>query len=172
MPLIFRWEKEFKKGEALEIPIDWNIHTIRSSCKHIQKGKVPKKSGQNNIYPYLSTEYLRETIEAEKYFSKDAGVFVNEGDLIIILDGSNSGEIFEGKTGILSSTMAKVELKGAILKKFFFYYLKDNEDDIKSLKFGSDDRHLDKEGFLNTVVRRQAVSDSRADFLSYGFRLS
>ena len=147
----FRWETKFKETEIGEIPKDWEVKKLGEILISIIKGKNPKK--QFGILPYLSAKFLRGESDAEEFYNETAGIFVDENEIIILWDGFNSGEIFKSKKGILASTMCKLLFKEETINKFYVYFLlKAKEDYIKDAKSGTDDRHVDKEYFLNLLI--------------------
>ena len=149
--LKFRWETKFKKTEIGEIPKDWEVKRLGEILAKIIKGKNPKKCLGD--LPYLTAKYLRGEEEAEEFYNETAGVLVDENEIVIIWDGSNSGEVFKSKKGILASTMCKLLFDEEVANKIYaFYVLKTNEEDIKGAKSGTDDRHVDKEYFLNLLI--------------------
>jgi type I restriction enzyme S subunit len=148
--LKFRWETEFKESEIGEIPKDWDEKKLKDIIVDISKGKTPQK--RHGDLPYLSAKFLRGEEEPELYYDKEAGTFVDENDIIILWDGSNSGEIFKGKKGLLASTMCELILKEQVSKKFIYYVLKSKEDELKDAKSGTDDRHVDKDYFLTISI--------------------
>ncbi|MGC9124373.1 MAG: hypothetical protein ACP5IB_09970, partial [Thermoplasmata archaeon] len=96
----FRWETEFKEteiGEIPEIPRDWEIIELKKFITNIIKGKTPKKI--DGEIPYLSAKYLRGEDDPEGYYDVSAGIYVENGEIIILWDGSNSGEVFKAKRG-------------------------------------------------------------------------
>ena len=101
-----------------DIPENWNSLKLKHEYK-IQKGRIPKtineKDGEG-LVPYLSMDVLRGS-ETSSFVSNDDGVFVKEGQTLILWDGSNSGEIIKvEKEGILSSTMGVLNKIGNKLK--------------------------------------------------------
>ena len=149
--LRFRWETEFKETEIGEIPKDWEVKKLGEILAKIIKGKNPKRCLGD--LPYLTAKYLRGEEEAEEFYNETAGVLVDENEIVIIWDGSNSGEVFKSKKGILASTMCKLLFDEEVANKTYaFYVLKTNEEDIKGAKSGTDDRHVDKEYFLNLLI--------------------
>ena len=99
-----------------------------------QKGKSPLKGfvSQKQIL-YLTPEYLRGN-SAPNYISDFPGkVEVEDGDLLLLWDGSNAGEFFIGKNGVLSSTMVKFKFNlNDYNREFLFYQLKGIEGYLKS----------------------------------------
>ncbi len=157
----FRWETEFKETEIGEIPKDWDVKALGVFIKRIVKGKVPKKpknrankQDSDDLCPYLSVEYLRGEKEETEYFPCSWGVQVKESDILIIWDGAaNAGEIIEAKHGILGSTLALLDVDTEKANRFFFYYvLKFFENELKSLRSGTDDRHVDKQALLDFLI--------------------
>jgi type I restriction enzyme S subunit len=128
-----------------EIPEHWGSIRLKHEYK-IQKGKIPSDIQEDLLegyVPYLSMEYLRDKGEP-KFVKKDDGILVNEEDLLILWDGSNSGEIVVSKMGILSSTMGVLNQVGKYLnKKFSFYLLKSFEPEIRNNTNGMGIPHVD-----------------------------
>jgi type I restriction enzyme S subunit len=78
---------------------------------------------------------------------------VNNGDIVLLWDGSNAGELFLGKEGILSSTMAKLTTKSdTIDKRFLYHFLKAKQDYLQSLTRGTGIPHVDRTIFENLVL--------------------
>jgi len=105
------------------------------------KGSKPKKVFNENRYntlPYLTTEYFREKV-IKKFIpiKENKLTFINKGDLVIIADGSRSGELFLcDKEGVLVSTMAKLEIKeNEIYKKYLFWFLTIHFEQLNKSKY-------------------------------------
>ena len=97
-----------------EIPENW-LNVRLKLISSITKGKKPSKDYENSLeglLPYLSMEYLRNKTEEPIYADPNEKniVLVDEGDILILWDGSKAGEIVRAKKGVLSSTMAKIEI--------------------------------------------------------------
>ena len=74
-----------------------------------KKGKSPQKEfTSGKLVLYLTPEYLRGKSEPNMINDFPNKVEVADGDLLLLWDGSNAGEFFIGKKGILSSTMVKL----------------------------------------------------------------
>lgn len=113
------------------------------------KGKTPKDlfdSQQAGFLPYLSPDYLRGKAEPEQYCEyKDNAILVDNGDVVILWDGSNAGEVLISKRGILASTMTKIEFdEGCLDKKYFGYAFQNLEYILKAKTAGSGIPHADK----------------------------
>ena len=90
-------EKKIKKEKPLpeitedekpfDIPESWKFIRTGSLCQLLDGEKI---KGQN--YPYLEAKYLRGKKEPSIV---SEGKFVKEGTKVILVDGENSGEVFE-----------------------------------------------------------------------------
>lgn len=113
------------------------------------KGKVPKSlmeiPSQESL-PYLSPDYLRGKGDPEFYaIPNQKTVQVDDGEVIVLWDGSNAGEIFISKRGILGSTMVKLEFdEDEIFKPYFSYSFQYLEYFLKAKTAGSGIPHADK----------------------------
>jgi len=138
-----------------EIPEHWGIIKLKF-LSTIFKGKNLKEltdEWREEILPYLSMEYLRnsgDTLTLYAYPEKNL-VTVNNGDILILWDGSNAGEILEGKNGILSSTMAKI-VPNNIVTRYLYWFLKGIEKFFKGNTVGMGIPHVNGEILKNHLV--------------------
>jgi type I restriction enzyme S subunit len=146
--------REFKDTEIGKIPKDWEVMKLGNAITYV-KGKKPKgmtEEHQREYFPYLSAEYLRNNKITKFVEPSQDVILVNEGDLILLWDGSNAGEFFWGKQGILSSTMVRIEQeKPSYDQKFLFYLLKAKESFLKGQTKGTGIPHVN-ENVLNNLV--------------------
>jgi type I restriction enzyme S subunit len=128
-----------------EIPTNWKSKRFSYSID-IQKGKIPKNLTDKKLVdslPYLSMGVLRGDEPLE--FSNESGVvYVSKGDIGLLWDGSNSGEVIRiNREGILSSTVSLLSLKDdSIDKEFSFYLLKFYENDFRENTIGMGIPHV------------------------------
>lgn len=117
---------------------------------------------------YLSPEFLRGKDSAELAKPSSNSVFVNDGDLIVLWDGSNAGEFFKGRRGLLASTMSLIQHGDEIDKQYFLYALKSWEPYLKGQTSGSGIPHVDKEvlGNLKILVFCKEEQEKIAKVLS------
>lgn len=113
------------------------------------KGKTPKdlyEAPAEGLLPYLSPDYLRDKAAPEFYASPSSKtVQVDDGEVIVLWDGSNAGEIFISKKGILASTMVKLDFDEAeIYKPYYSYSFQYLEYVLKAKTAGSGIPHADK----------------------------
>lgn len=113
----------------------------------LDKGKPPAQ--QPYFGPdaelYLTPEYLRRNAEGEPVKPSANAVRVSDGETVILWDGSNAGEIFRARSGILASTMSRARHTDAFNRDYFFYALKNWENYLKGQTSGSGIPHVDKE---------------------------
>lgn len=113
------------------------------------KGKVPRllfEISSNETLPYLSPDYLRGKANPEFYAEPSNRIVeVDDGEVVVLWDGSNAGEIFISKKGILASTMVKLEFdENEIFKPYFSYSFQYLEYFLKAKTAGSGIPHVDK----------------------------
>ena len=126
---------------------EWQTKRLGEVCEII-KGRKPalKVTSSNGDLPYLVAKVMRGSKEAEYASVKDRNaVTVEESDTIIICDGSNSGEVFTGFRGILSSTMGKIAKKAEINDDYLRAFLASTFEVFNGAKTGAAIPHLDKE---------------------------
>jgi type I restriction enzyme, S subunit len=125
----------------------WRMTRLGDVCE-IVKGRKPalRATSTNGDLPYLVAKVMRGSKEAEYASVRDRNsVTVQESDTIIICDGSNSGEIFTGFRGILSSTMGKLLKKAEINDNYLRTFLVSTFEVFNGGKTGAAIPHLDKE---------------------------
>lgn len=118
------------------------------------KGKPPVQQpyfGQDAEL-YLTPEYLRGRATADPIKPSKNAVRVVDGEIIILWDGSNAGEFFKARTGIVSSTMMRINHNDTYDQDYFFYALKSSENFLKGQTSGSGIPHVDKEIFGNIEI--------------------
>jgi len=147
--------KEFKDTEIGKIPKDWEAIRF-GDIVNLVKGRRPKEFVNERIkdsLPYLSAENLRNNNAVQFVKVSDDIILVDDGDLILIWDGSNAGEFFLGKRGVLSSTMVKILLKEKLYHgRFLFYLLKTKENYLKDQTKGTGIPHVD-----GTILRSLVI---------------
>lgn len=132
----------------------WEYKKFREVCE-LKKGKKPQLYSEiaADLKPYLVAKYLRGGIATEFASVGDKNsIKVTTQDVIIICDGSNSGETFIGFEGVLSSTMAKVVHGSCIQTKFLIFYLESLFEKFNESKTGSAIPHLDLAGLREELI--------------------
>jgi len=113
----------------------------------LDKGKPPAQQGYYgpDAALYLTPDYLRGGAQPEHVKPSSNAVHVKDGETIVLWDGSNAGEIFRSKQGVLASTMARVIHSEDYDSNYFFFALKGWEGYLKGQTSGSGIPHVDKE---------------------------
>jgi type I restriction enzyme S subunit len=117
------------------------------------KGKKPELCNEQfkGAVPYLVARFIRgeEPPQFASLSDKNA-VSVDASDIVIICDGSNSGEMFTGLDGVLSSTMAKlIPTSSDFEKAYVRYFVGYNGLRLSEAQEGGAIPHLDREKLLN-----------------------
>ncbi len=113
----------------------------------LEKGKPPSQQSYfgSDAELYLTPEFLRGKTSAELVKPSANAIRVEDGDTIVLWDGSNAGEFFRARKGILASTMSRISHDGTFDKEYFFYAVKNWESYLKGQTSGSGIPHVDKE---------------------------
>lgn len=118
------------------------------------KGKKPKIFVSKSNKPYLTAKVIRKA-ETPKFAAENdpASVWVKKEDIVIIMDGSNSGEMFTGLDGALASTMGIVKYPEDLLNpKYLLHFLITHRENFTKSKTGAAIPHLNKEAFENLEI--------------------
>lgn len=154
-----------------DIPAHWEARKLKFLLK-LQKGKNPANFTTEDIsLPYLSMEYLRDKTKIKSFvLPQENLVEVNEGDLLVLWDGANAGEIIKSKHGFLSSTMAVIKPNEDFFDKNYFYqFLKGLEKEFKDFSNGTTIPHFDSDILLNNHYCIPPIPEQTAiaSFLDY-----
>ena len=142
----------YKMIDIGKIPEEWEVVKLGSIVNPV-KGKKPNElleEAKDGTLPYLTAEMMRTGIVGQ--WARD-GIAVQENDVLLIWDGSYSGDVFIGFKGILASTMVKLEPKISNLDTIFLYnFLKTKFHIFNSTTTGTAVPHVSKSVFTNLSV--------------------
>jgi type I restriction enzyme S subunit len=127
-----------------EVPAHWKVERVKNYVS-FKKGKTPITfTDDPSCLPYLSMDFLRERDKIVNYvMPQESLVVINDGELLVLWDGANAGEIMIGKKGCLSSTMAVVKAKKSFFdESFFYFFLKALESRFKDFSNGTTIPHF------------------------------
>nr|WP_325212477.1 restriction endonuclease subunit S [uncultured Oscillibacter sp.] len=125
------------------IPENWRRVPQSAVC-----GLANGEKRENEPYPYWEVKALRGTKERE-YAS--SGRFVEKGTKVILVDGENSGEIFDvAEDGYMGSTFRALSIEETVLPQYLQLFILLNKDLYRNNKRGSAIPHLDKGLFFST----------------------
>ena len=127
--------------QEYNIPNNW-IWIYQNFVCQLANGE--KMSGEE--YPYLEVKYLRGDTDAE---IKDSGRFITANTKVILVDGENSGEVFEVlEDGYMGSTFKALNISEIVNERYLLYYVDSKRELLKKNKTGSAIPHLNKRLFL------------------------
>ena len=136
---------KMSESELEEIPVGWRVAKLGDFIKFI-KGKKPKilveKEDGINKFKYLTIKSINN--EEENYCSDEKVIFVSKNEIMMVMDGASSGDIYIGKEGVLGSTLSKIEIDKSIDWSIVYYLLNYYKNEIKQHNTGSAIPHTDK----------------------------
>ncbi len=116
----------------------WKELPLRSATDVLFGVNRPPVPNQDGL-PILSVPYLRGASNEETLYdvspkTKTASI----KDVIIVVKGANTGEIFKGVDGILSPSLAAIKCtdENIIAPQYLYYLLKGNEKSLMSMAKG------------------------------------
>lgn len=128
--------------QPYQIPDNWCWVYQNVVC---QLSDGEKKSGEE--YPYLEVKYLRGNVEAD---IKESGKYITANSKIILVDGENSGEVFEViEDGYMGSTFKVLNIAEGIDEKYLLYFVDSKREILRNSKTGSAIPHLNKKLFFS-----------------------
>ena len=146
---------EIKKQKTLsEITDDDIVFDIPSSWRNIKLGEVSQLIDGEKVkgkeYKYLEVKYLRGSIEAK---TVTEGKFAKEGQLVILVDGENSGEVFTlPEDGYLGSTFKVLYIINTINVEYVLKFFELKRSELRANKKGAAIPHLNKDLLFNYVL--------------------
>ena len=148
-----------------EIPEHWEVRKFRYLFSY-DKGRKARNEYdylQFDFLPYVNMEYVRGgSSNTFIDFKKENIVLVNEGDLILLWDGSNAGEFHISPRGVLASTLSKINLlHNRLDDKFIYFLVKLSETDIKLNTIGMGIPHVSGEYLKNIKFPLPPLSEQK-----------
>jgi len=138
-------ERDITSELPFEIPDNWEW--VRASSI-IQLLNGEKTNGKK--LPYLDAKYLRGKSDKKEVIE---GIELSVGTKVILVDGENSGEVFNvDENGYLGSTFKILFIMESVFQEFILKFLDVNRNMLKKKKKGSAIPHLNKEIFFNLLL--------------------
>jgi len=122
---------------------DWKIELLQNVVNR-QKATAVQIHNKGK-YPIIDMEYYLN----KKYinYTNDAGLFVDENDVILLWDGAGAGTSIFGVKGMLCSTFVKLVPTSILNAGFLYYFLCYVKDKNNNLREGSGIPHMPKDFF-------------------------
>ena len=137
-----------------ELPVGWTRCKLEDIC-YLDNGN--KVSGVS--MPLLDVKYIRGKKEAEY---RSSGVILEPNDYVILVDGENSGEIFQiHEKGIMGSTFKKVSFKTKETIRYALYVIRSCQKLFRENKRGSAIPHLDKKLFKEYPINLPPLAEQK-----------
>ena len=130
------------------------------------KGKKPVKFVKykdKNYDKYLTIACLNNQ---ELNYANKEKMILAQNDILMVMDGASSGEVYYSDSGIVGSTLAKIDIINKdFTKEYIFFILKKYTDLIKTKNIGSAIPHADK-AFINLLsVPILCIEDQKKYFI-------
>ena len=123
----------------------WDELPLRVATEVVLGGNKSTVEDPSGL-PLLSVSYLRKPSNDEPLYEITSKTRCSaKDDVIIIVKGENTGEVFRGVDGILTSSVAAIKCidKDVIFPQFFYYLLKGCEKNLRSLATGAIIKSID-----------------------------
>jgi hypothetical protein len=138
--------KELQVSKIVELAVNFialgnNLDTELKPFIKFIKGKKPQETGTTKA-AYLSIDAIT-SFQYENVYS-DGMVTCFPFDVLMVMDGASSGTVFSHQSGVVSSTLAKIECKKEI-KDYLYWFLLSLKDTIKTRNTGSAIPHANKD---------------------------
>lgn len=133
-----------EEEKPFEIPTTWEWVRLGEIC-YLVDGEKKNEKGL-----LLDAKFLRGKTSGEYLQS---GKHVKQGDNIILVDGENSGEVFNVPIdGIMGSTFKQLIINSAIHKQYLLMQILNYKELLRNSKKGAAIPHLNKDVFCNLPV--------------------
>lgn len=119
-------------------------YVILYELLELRKGKKPKRLTayqDNESLPYVDIKAF-ETGIIEKYTDGEKCIKCDDGDLLIVCDGSRSGLIGKAVKGYVGSTLARIDCDLRVDKDYLFYFIQSKYMLLNSNVKGTGTPHL------------------------------
>lgn len=163
-----RYEQYKDSGVAWigEIPAHWETVKPKYTV-FLQKGTKPQEltDEDNGNLPYLTMDVLRDRANKTTMYPTSVNdlVKVGNGDILVLWDGANAGEVLLAKDGYLSSTMARFGFDTDKLdSRYWFYFLKGLEPILKEFAGGTTIPHLDSSKIMEEPYPIPSIDEQQA----------
>lgn len=123
---------------------NWKELPLRSAVEIVfglNKPAVLSKEG----LPILSVPYLRNSSDDNMYEVTPKTRCATQKDVLVIVKGANTGEVFKGVDGILSPSLAAIKCtnESIITPRYLYYLLKGYEKSFVSMAKGTTIKSID-----------------------------
>ena len=148
--------------ERVSVPKTWHQLPLRSFVNVVSGSSytpIPASEG----LPVLSVPYLRNPIGNSKAEVSAKARLSTDKDVLIIIKGANSGEVFQGVNGILTPSLAAIRCSDEYLidHRFLYYLLKGNEKHFAAMSMGSGIKFISTQQILDMKCWIPPIEEQR-----------
>ena len=137
-----------------DIPENWCWCRLGEICKLIDGEKVKEVK-----LPLLDAKYLRGKKDATIV---SEGKVANVNDLLILVDGENSGEVFVNKEkGIMGSTFKQLCICEKLYLPYILKFIEMHKELLRNSKKGAAIPHLNKDIFFGLLLPLPPLSEQK-----------
>lgn len=145
------------------IPEHWEIKRLKEFVKTI-KGKQCDYYDmyEEGMAIVLTVETLRQNVPAFYNYAiiGDKRQLCTKDDMVVIWDGAGVGELLKAKNGMLSSTIAKIDVnQNVVVKEFLWQWRYGIEYRLKSVPTGMGIPHLNPNSFNMFIIPIPPISE-------------
>lgn len=120
------------------------METLLQVIKFV-KGKKPNDIITNKRVGYEKYLTIACLNGQELNYADTTKMIMSDNDLLMVMDGASSGEVYYGGKGIVGSTLSRIDcIDNNYISEFIFFVLKYYKDLIQSKNTGSAIPHTDK----------------------------
>lgn len=120
---------------------------------HIQKGKKPQSQSTEALdgyLPYVDIKAFERGV-IDNYASTEKSLLCEDGDLLIVCDGSRSGLTGRAIKGVVGSTLAKISADG-LTTEYLRYFIQSKYTLLNTQKKGTGTPHLNAEILKSSII--------------------
>lgn len=142
---------EFVESELGMIPKGWEVIRLGDKFNFI-KGRVPKyvHKNQPNAYPYLTKTVLDGNWDEIKYGTDSSGIRCEPLDILMMMDGASSSQVFYGYDGLVGSTLSLIDTEDSNIREILYMYFHIFNNELKNQNTGSAIPHANKD-YINNI---------------------
>ncbi|WP_295093309.1 restriction endonuclease subunit S [Ruminococcus sp.] len=113
----------------------------------INKGKKPNlitKEQENGYMPYVDIKAFEQKI-IDNYTDGEKCQPCEDGDLLIVCDGSRSGLVGRAIKGYVGSTLARIDIDSSVLPEYIYHFIQGRYVQLNTSIKGTGTPHLNQE---------------------------
>lgn len=135
------WNEKLKR----EIPEGWECVKLNEVFNFV-KGKIPTDtfcvSDDKHSIPYLTIDAVNNN---NCEYCSEENMILTDGEVLMVMDGAASSEVYIGNKGAIGSTFCKLELKDKLVSNELLYLIMRKYESIfKKVNTGSTVPHANK----------------------------